>query len=107
VSTKPSADPNPYLQGALGTAAMVCARQPNTYLGARYRRIAARRGAMKANVAIQHTILVTIWNMARTEQPYHDPGADFFTRLHPDRAARRAIHQLQAIGYEVTLKRAS
>ena len=31
---------NPYLQGALGTAAMNCAQNPNSYLGARYRRIA-------------------------------------------------------------------
>ena len=35
---------NPYLQGALGAAAMSCAQNPGTYLGARYRRIAQRRG---------------------------------------------------------------
>ena len=37
-----------------------------TYLGARYRRIAARRGPQKANVAIQHAMLVAIWNMGPT-----------------------------------------
>jgi len=40
----------PYLQGALGAAAMACTQNPTTYLGARYRRIAARRGPQKANV---------------------------------------------------------
>ena len=96
---------NPYLQGALGAAAMSLAKSPNTYLGARYRRIATRRGPMKANVAIQHKLLTTIWQMGTTGTLYEDPGADYFSRLHPERAKNRALHQLEAMGYEVTLDR--
>ena len=98
---------NPYLQGALGAAAMSCAQNPHTYLGARYRRIAARRGPMKANVAIQHSMLIVIWHMGTTGALYDDPGADYFNQLHPDRTKQRAIAQLQALGYTVTLDRAS
>ncbi len=98
---------NPYLQGALGAATMACAQNPRTYLGARYRRIASRRGPMKANVAIQHSMLIAIWHMGITGTLYDDPGADFFTRLHPDRTKRRAISQLEAMGYRVTLDNAS
>jgi len=94
---------NPYLQGALGAAAMKCAQSPGTYLGTRYRRIASRRGPMKANVAIQHSILVAIWHMGHTGELYNDPGADYFTRLHPERAKNRALHQLEAMGYRVSL----
>lgn len=97
---------NPYLQGALGAAAMACAQNPSTYLGARYRRIASRRGPMKANVAIQHSMLIAIWHMGRDGTLYDDPGADFFTRLHPERAKNRALHQLESMGYQVTLDRA-
>jgi transposase len=97
---------NPYLQGALGAAAMACAQSPGTYLGARYRRIATRRGPQKANVAIQRSILMAIWRMGATGAFYDDPGADYFTRLHPDRAKNRAIKQLQELGYQVTLDRA-
>jgi transposase len=97
---------NPYLQGALGAAAMACAQNPRTYLGARYRRIAARRGPQKANVAIQHTMLIAIWHMGRDGTLYDDPGADYFTRLHPERAKNRALHQLEAMGYHVTLDHA-
>ena len=96
---------NPYLQGALGAAAMACAQNPSTYLGARYRRIASRRGPQKANVAIQRTMLTAIWHMGRTGTLYDDPGADFFTRLNPDRAKNRALHQLEAMGYQITLDR--
>ena len=98
---------NPYLQGALGAAAMACSQNPRTYYGARYRRIATRRGPQKANVAIQHSMLVAIWHMGTTGEVYDDPGAEFFTRLNPDRARKRAVHQLEAMGYHVTLDHAS
>ena len=98
---------NPYLQGALGAAAMSCAQNPRTYYGARYRRIASRRGPQKANVALQHSMLTAIWHMGTTGTVYDDPGADYFTTLHPERAKNRAIHQLEAMGYRVTLDHAS
>jgi hypothetical protein len=94
---------NPFLKGALGAAAMSAARTKDTYLAAKHRRIAARRGPMKALVAVEHAMLTAIWNMTTTGALYHDPGPDYYTRLHPDRAKRRAIDQLSAMGYRVTL----
>jgi transposase len=88
---------NPYLQGALGVAAMSIARAPGTYLNARYRRIAMRRGPQKANVAIQHALLVTIWTMGTTGAAYDDPGSDYYTRRRPEQAKQRAIHKLEAM----------
>jgi len=44
--------------------------------------------------------------MGRDGTLYDDPGAEFFTRLNPERAKNRAIHQLQAMGYQVTLEQA-
>ena len=35
--------------------------------------------------------------------PYADPGGDFYSRLHPDKARNRAIDQLRSMGYAVTL----
>jgi transposase len=97
---------NPYLQGALGTAAMAITRSNDTYFAAKYRRIAARRGPVRAIVAVQHAMLIAIWNMGTTGTLYDDPGADFFTRLHPERAKTRALEQLRSLGYQVTLGRA-
>ena len=95
---------NPYLKGALGVAALSVARSKNTYFAAKFRRIAARRGPMKALVALQHAMLVAIWNMCSTGSYYNDPGEDFFTRLDPDRAKNRALVQLRRLGYAVTLE---
>ena len=95
---------NPYLKGALGVAALSVARSKNTYFAAKFRRIAAHRGPMKALVALQHAMLVAIWNMCSTGSYYSDPGEDFFTRLDPDRAKSRALVQLRRLGYTVTLE---
>jgi len=86
---------------------MVCGQHPHTYYGARYRRIASRRGPKKANVAIQHSMLTAIWHMGTTGTLYDDPGADYLTRLNPNRTKKRAIQQLNAMGYRVTLNQAS
>lgn len=94
---------NPYLKAALGAAALSIANTHGTYLAAKYRRIAARRGPKKALVAIEHAILVAIWTMAHTGALYDDPGADYYTRRDPERARRNAVNQLQRLGYQVTL----
>ena len=78
---------NPYLQGALGTAAMSISHTHGTYLAAKYRRIATRRGPLKANVAVQRALLVAIWTTAMTNTTYHDPG---WRLLHPPQPAQSA-----------------
>ncbi|MFE1854094.1 hypothetical protein [Streptomyces sp. NPDC059489] len=35
--------------------------------------------------------------------PYHELGGTYFTRRDPERATRRAITQLNQLGYQVTL----
>jgi transposase len=52
---------NPYLKGAPGIAAMSAARSKGTCLSAKYRRIASRRGPVRAIVAVEHAILIAIW----------------------------------------------
>jgi len=73
----------------------------------RFRRIAALCGPQKANVAIQPSMLTAIWHIGHPGALYHDPGADYFTRRHPERAKTRALHQLEAMGYRVTPDRAN
>jgi transposase len=96
---------NSYLKGALGIAALSIARsKQNTRLAARYRRIASRRGPMKALVAIEHTLLTAIWHMLTTDVEYADLGGDYYTRRNPDKTKQRAIAQLHQLGYRVTLE---
>ncbi len=95
---------NPYLKGALGVAAMSAARSKDSYLAARYRRIASRRGPVKAIVAIEHTMLTAIWHMLTNGVAYQDLGGDYYTRRAPDKTKQRAVNQLRQLGYTVTLE---
>ena len=94
---------NPYLKGALGIAAMSAARSHDTHLAAKYRRIASRRGPIKAIVALEHTMLIAIWDMITNGVFYDDLGGDYYTKLNPDKTQQRALNQLRQMGYEVTL----
>jgi transposase len=98
---------NSYLKAALGAAALSVAHSHGTYLAAKYRRIAARRGPKKALVAVEHAILAAIWTMAHTGALYDDPGADYLTRRDPERLKRHALGQLHHLGYDVTLNPAA
>ncbi|MEU6258654.1 IS110 family transposase [Streptomyces sp. NPDC047043] len=94
---------NPYLKGALGLAALGAARNKDTYLQARYKRLTARRGPMKALVAVEHSIITAIWHMLTDNVPYHELGGTYFVQRDPERATRRAITALNQLGYTVTL----
>lgn len=94
---------NRHLMGALGMAAQSVARSPGTFLHAKYKRIAKQAGSKRANVAVQHAILVAIWTMAGTGELYTDLGADYHRTRNPERSKRNAINQLLALGFEVSL----
>lgn len=95
---------NRHLKAALGIAAAGALRTSNCQLAAKHRRIAARRGGNRARVALMRTILTTIHQMAVTGEVYHELGGDYYLRRDPARVKRRAIAQLQTLGYHVTLE---
>jgi transposase len=96
---------NRYLAQVLGEAA-VAAGRTDTFLGERYRRIARRRGAKRAIVAVGRSILVIVWHLlADPTARFHDLGPGFYdTRINPERAKRNHVRQLEALGYKVTLE---
>jgi transposase len=95
---------NPYLKGILGVAATSAART-NTFLGERYKRVVKRRGKLKALVAVSRSILVSVWHLLNDPTSrYHDLGPDYHAQhANKGRVTRAAVHQLQALGYTVTL----
>jgi transposase len=79
---------DPWLRGVLGEVAASAGRSKTTYLGDRYRRLAARRGKKRALVAIGHTVIIAAWQMLSTNSDYVDLGADHYLR----RTANPARH---------------
>jgi transposase len=97
---------NRYLKGALGVAALSQARSTKTYFSAKYRRL-ARRGPLKALVAVEHAMIIAAWHMLTNGEFYREPGPDYYTRHDPTKTKVRAVKQLEALGYAVTLQAAA
>jgi transposase len=98
---------NRNLKGALGIAALSATRSRDTYFAAKYRRICAHRGPMKALVAVERAMVGAAHGMLANGEFYRDPGADYFTARRPGSIKANAIRQLQALGYAVILEPAT
>ena len=94
---------NSHLKGALGIAAMASVRANGTYFQARYKRLTARRGPMRALVAIEHSIITAVWHMLTNGTVFEDLGENHFQRTHESSTRRHAINQLHQLGYKVQL----
>jgi len=88
-------------------AGRAAARTKNTYLSAQYRRVAARRGANRAAVAIGHTILVIIYHLLKHGTTYEDFGSNYFDERDRVATLRRAVQRIEKLGYKVTVEAAA
>jgi hypothetical protein len=79
-----------YLKAALGIAVLAVSRSKTTYLAVKYRRIQSHAGALRAVVALQHTLLVIVWNMLHDGVVYDELGVDHFDKTNPERAKKSA-----------------
>jgi transposase len=98
---------NSTLKKTLVQCGRAAANSKNTYLSAQYRRIAARRGANRAAVAVGHSILVICYHLIKNKTQYNDLGADFFQNRNRESLIKQNVKRLQSLGFIVTLEEAS
>jgi transposase len=94
---------NGWLRAVLGEVAWAISHTSGNYLAAQFHRLARRRGKQKAVLAVAHSVLVILYHLLHDHQPYSDLGADYFEQLDRTRLERRYVHQLERLGYSVTL----
>jgi transposase len=97
---------NPWLRGLLVEAAHAAGRT-QTYLGALFRRLAARKGRKKAAVAVAHAILRIVYYLLTRQTVYQDLGVTYLDNRERQAVERRAVRRLESLGYVVTLAPAS
>ncbi len=95
---------NPWLRRLLVQAAHAAAHCKNSYLATQYRRIASRRGAKRAAMAIAHSILVIIYHVLLEQKPYHDLGSNFFDERDRQAVEKGLVRRLERLGYRVDLQ---
>ena len=85
-------------------AAISASRTKGSYLKDKFHRLKARRGALRAALAIAHKILVSAYHMLSKNLPYRDLGEAFLDRLGQTRTVANLKRRLERLGYQVTLE---
>jgi transposase len=91
------------LRLCLSQAAWAVSMTKNNYLSALYRRIAARRGAKRAVMAVAHALLVIAYHMVNRKEHYRELGADHFDRIDARRIRRSLVNRLERPGPQSNL----
>ena len=102
---------NEHLQSLLVECAWSAVRHDG-YLKSLYHRHVMKWGGYRSQIAkkkaivvVAHALVIIIWHILATGKPYHELGADYFTRrLDPERETRRLVARLEALGHAVTLE---
>jgi transposase len=91
----------PWLKTTLLQAAWAASRSKDTYLHALFHRLKARRGAMKAIVAVAASMLRSAYYMLTRRTIYQDLGAAHFDSRTRVRTVSRLLKRLNDLGVEV------
>jgi hypothetical protein len=99
---------SPWLTDALIQAAWAATRSKDTWLSARFWRLARRIGKKKALVATAPAIVIGIWHIHTNQCDYTDLGTDWWDkRFSPRNETERLTRRLEALGHRVTLEPAA
>lgn len=98
---------NRWLRRALTQTGLAASNAKNSYMRSFYWRIAARRGAKKARIAVGRKQLTIAFLMIRDGLHYREMGADYFDRRQPERTRNTLVKRLENLGYKVTIETAA
>ena len=93
---------NAWLKTTLVQCAWAAIRN-NGYLKAKYHRVRAKAGKMKAIIAVAREMLVAIYHMISKRQTYKDLGADYFEKRDRLRLLSKLTRRIERLGFEVQL----
>jgi transposase len=93
---------NSFLKGSLTEAAWAASKTKNTSYNAFYHNLVRRKGKKKTLVALAHRMLIDIYFVLKTGEPYQDMGADAIHERTSRRKERSMIRSLEKAGYSVT-----
>jgi len=95
---------NTHLRTALVGAAIAAARTKGSYLKDKFYRLKARRGAMRAALAIAHKILIAAYHMLARGVGYRELGEAYLDQIDQTRTAAHLKRRLERLGYVVSLQ---
>ena len=97
----------PWLKPVLVQAAWAAVRKKEGYLRSYFYKLKARRGPMKAIIAVARKLLTAAYFILRDSAEYEDLGGAYLDRLDKERASKNLVRRLQRLGYDVELRSAA
>lgn len=95
---------NRWLRSALVQAAHSAVKVKDSYFRSFYYRLAGRRGAKRALVAVAHRILTAAYYMLIRREPFRELGATYLDERNRAKVVKGATRRLEQLGYQVTLE---
>lgn len=94
---------NVHLMTALVEAAHGASRKKDSYFKDKFFRLKARRGYLRAAVAIAHKILKAVYVMLSTGTDYRELGATYLDAVDSRRVTGNLVRRLERLGYDVAI----
>jgi transposase len=94
---------NNYLKTMLCEVAWVIVNHKKLYLSGWYWRLKQRTGSKKAVVALARKILVIIYTMLKTNEPYNEERFLERKKISEQKKVKRMVNELTRLGYQVSM----
>jgi transposase len=94
---------NVFLKSTLFAAASAAVRTKGSYYRDKYHRLRARRGPVRALMAVAHKMLVAAFHLLATGEAFRDLGESYLDQVARKRSTARLVQRLSNLGYDVTL----
>ena len=89
---------DPWLRGTLTESAWAASRKKGSSFAARFRRLAPHRGQKRALVALGHNLLIVVYQVLSTGQPYQELGSTYHEERTKEARVRHHLRCLRALG---------
>lgn len=93
---------NLFLKSTLVECAHAAVRCKQSYFYAKYCKIAARRGAKRAIIAVAHSMILAIYHIIKNKEHFVDLGSDYYNTINAEKIMKRNIRSLQSFGVDVS-----
>lgn len=95
---------NRHLRAKLVQAAWAAVKVKRSYFAACFHRLAGRRGAKRAIIAVAHRILIALYHVLKEGKPFHDLGATYYDERHQTQLIKRTQRRFAQLGLKLTVE---
>ena len=95
---------NRWLRTVLVQVSWAAVKVKKSYLSSFYYRLAGRRGAKRAIIAVAHRILIAAYHMLKNNEPYKELGATYLDERNKPKVVKRMKQRIEQLGYRVTIE---